>query len=614
MKFLGTKYCGQESSICYIDTEANLFIALQSDRVSRIKKDSFDISETISYLKNKNLIPRVIDKVAIPFSDFTGYDAILEMQCPTYFWLKKETAKRKLIKPRYYKDLNKISFKNKLLFFLDLKWIINQFLFLIFDNLRIFKKINYYFVVKAIKHIFQINNIQVKQLEFYNHHLSHAASSLIQHNFDRKKINYIFVLDEHGDRKHSSLYRWDKDNFFLISSSSIVKFKTKKRTYVTSLGNVYSNFTEALGLRRSTDEGKVEALAAYGQPDKKLLDILDKAIKVNQDKLIFEIDINLYKKQLTVEKLQIILKKISDKDFASTIQNFLEKSVLDLLKSAKKKFGFNELFVAGGVFANVILSYKVYENLKLNRINVVPYMGDEGASVGAAVLSIINEKKDLDFLSKNIMPYLGTEYLDEDIKKILNKFSDRIDFMQLEEKEIIEHASKALIENKVICTFMGRMEYGPRALGNRSILANPFFKETRDKINLQIKKRPWYQPLCPTILEEDREKIFLNSFNHKFMSTAFKAKDSFKEIIPSALHVDLTARPQFVEKDDNIFIYQLLKKVKEKFKYGVILNTSFNLHGRTNVLKPEDAITDFLDCNLDELYIEKFKVVKKSKD
>ena len=95
------------------------------------------------------------------------------------------------------------------------------------------------------------------------------------------------------------------------------------------------------------------------------------------------------------------------------------------------------------------------------------------------------------------------------------------------------------------------------------------------------------------------------------MSTAFKAKENFMEIIPSALHVDLTARPQFVEENDNSFIYYLLKRIKDEFKYGVILNTSFNLHGRTNVLKPEDAITDFLDCNLDELYMGKYKIVKK---
>ena len=195
--------------------------------------------------------------------------------------------------------------------------------------------------------------------------------------------------------------------------------------------------------------------------------------------MIFEVDTSLFKQHLTVDKLKEILKRMNDKNFAATIQNFLEKIVLDLLKTAKIKLNFNEL---GGVFANVILSYKVYENLKLNRINVVPYMEDEGASVGAGVLSMMKEKKDLNFLSKKIMPYLGSEYSENDIKKTLHNFSEKVDFIKLNNDQIIEHASKALIKNKVICTFMGRMEHGPRALGNRSILANPFLKKQEIKL------------------------------------------------------------------------------------------------------------------------------------
>ena len=123
------------------------------------------------------------------------------------------------------------------------------------------------------------------------------------------------------------------------------------------------------------------------------------------------------------------------------------------------------MFVAGGVFANVILSYKVYENLKLNRINVVPYMGDEGASVGAGVLSMMKEKRSKFFIKKN-NALLGSEYSENDIKKTLHNFSEKVDFIKLNNDQIIEHTSKALIKNKVICTFMGRMEHGPRALGN----------------------------------------------------------------------------------------------------------------------------------------------------
>ena len=149
-------------------------------------------------------------------------------------------------------------------------------------------------------------------------------------------------------------------------------------------------------------------------------------------------------------------------------------------------------------------------------------------------------------------------------------------------------------------------------MGNRSIIANPADPKMRDKINLKIKKRPIFQPFCPSVLEEDREIIFMNSFNHKFMSTAFKMKKEFQKIFPSACHIDGTARPQFIEEEDNYALFRILKSFKKKFKYGILINTSLNIHGRTITLKPQDAIVeDFLDSDLDFLYINGYKVWKK---
>jgi len=420
----------------------------------------------------------------------------------------------------------------------------------------------------------------------------------------------VFVLDEHGDEKHSSFFKWNNGNFELISFSKVTKIFKDSRAYITSIGSLYSNFTEALDLRRSVDEGKVEALAAYGLSNKNLLKILRKIITINNDKLNFSIDENLFQKFLTLKKLKNFRKIIGDKNFAATVQNFLEEIVIEILSLYKSIYNFDKIYFAGGVFANVILSYKVYEALNLKCVNVVPYMGDEGAAVGSSVLSLINNGEDFSKIKNISMPYIGDSYTDDETLKILKLYEQKINFEYLKDNWINE-AANALKENKIIGNFFGNIEFGPRALGQRSILANPFFEDTRDKINLQIKKRPWYQPLCPSILEEDREEIFEKSFNHKFMSTAFKAKSKFKDIMPSALHVDLTARPQFVNKDSNPSFWLLLKKIKEKHSFGVVLNTSFNLHGRTNVLRPEDAIVDFLDCNLDQLYINGYKVIKK---
>ena len=156
------------------------------------------------------------------------------------------------------------------------------------------------------------------------------------------------------------------------------------------------------------------------------------------------------------------------------------------------------------------------------------------------------------------------------------------------------------------------MEFGPRALGNRSIIASPMFDDTRHRINSTVKRRPNYQPFCPSILEEDRERLFINSFPHKHMAIAFRMKDEFIKDLPCAVHVDGTARPQFVEKEDNSNYYRFLKALKDLTGYGVSLNTSFNLHGRTIVRTPKDAVIDFIDCNIDELFIEGFRVKRKN--
>ena len=446
MKVIGTKYSGLDSSICFIDSQSEQLLALQSDRVSRIKKDSFDIDFSLKYLKNKKLLPAHIDKVAIPFSDFTGLDAVLEMQSPTYFWLKKERIKRKIIKPRYFQDLNNFNFYKKILLYSNFKWILNTILHFVLGFFRNIRFLNRYYVIKSIKSIFKNNNLKINKIEFYDHHLCHAASILTQYNFDHEKDNFIFILDEHGDRKHSSFYKWHKKEFINISQSLIEKFKYQNKTYVTSIGNLYSNFTEALGLRRSTDEGKVEALAAYGSLDKRLFELLKSIIEVDLEKLNFKINTNLYKKFLNTEKLKKEKEIIGDKNFAATIQFFLEHIVITLIKEAKKKYGFDEIFVAGGVFANVIMSYKIYDSLGLKKINVVPFMGDEGSAVGAGILSLMNENIDINFVSKNTMPYFGSEYLDDEIEETLKMFSSKIECVKLSQEEMIEDASQSLFK------------------------------------------------------------------------------------------------------------------------------------------------------------------------
>jgi carbamoyltransferase len=233
-------------------------------------------------------------------------------------------------------------------------------------------------------------------------------------------------------------------------------------------------------------------------------------------------------------------------------------------------------------------------------------MADDGLAIGSAILTAINLGQDVSWLKDFSMPYFGDSYSRQQVKEALDGF-DNIVYEDLG-YDWPKEAAKSVSKGKICALFHGRMEFGPRALGNRSIIANPMLEDTRKKINSNIKKRPSYQPFCPSILEDERERLFKDSFPHKHMAIAFRMRDEFIDDLPCAVHVDGTARPQFVEEKDNPQYYLYLKTLKKITGYGVSLNTSFNLHGRTIVRSPKDAVIDFIDCNLDELFIEGYRV------
>ena len=237
-------------------------------------------------------------------------------------------------------------------------------------------------------------------------------------------------------------------------------------------------------------------------------------------------------------------------------------------------------------------------------------MADDGLAIGSAILTAINFNQDLSWLKNHIMPYFGDSYSREEVKKVLDIFPGII-YEDLQD-EWPKYAAKSVSKGQICALFHGKMEFGPRALGNRSIIGNPMIENTRKRINSKVKMRPAYQPFCPSILEEERNRLFINSFSHKHMAIAFRMKEEFIKDLPCAVHVDGTARPQFVSKEDNPNYYKYLKELKKITGYGVSLNTSFNLHGRTIVRTPKDALTDYIDCNIDELYIEGYRVLRKN--
>ena len=451
------------------------------------------------------------------------------------------------------------------------------------------------------------NIIDSTDINFNDHHTTHCVSSYF---FSPFKKCLSISLDLVGDEHFSKVFLCEGEKIKELASSKII---LNSRNEVISIGRIYVFFTAFLGFTPNSDEGKVEALAAYGSTkNNKLYDYLIKSTSISENnQMIIENDVIDYLEK-NISNIEI---EIGRENIAAAIQGYLENTVLSYVKKLINQYQIYDICLSGGNFANVKLNMKLYEESGLQNLYIIPAMTDSGAGLGALILSLKKEKKikfDTFKESKFEMPYWGPHYSNDEIKKTLKKFDDRIKIKDATDDLWHEYFAKLITEGKIGGLFQGRMEFGPRALGNRSIIGDARSLKTKERINSVVKGRPNFQPFCPSILEEDREKLFEKSYKNKHMTCAFKMKKEFAKILPSAVHIDDTARPQFVEENDNENYYKILKEIKKITGYGVVVNTSFNKHGRTMVMKPEDALSDFLDSKLDFVCFQGIFVFKKN--
>jgi carbamoyltransferase len=604
MRIMGTKYCGHDSALCVLDTKEKKIFAISTERVTRIKHDSIDITPILSTYDFKS-----IDFVAHSYSDFEdkGHDG--ELREKMTFNKDIEKALRIIIKPNFAADLSLTRAEKNIMIF--------KSLFTNFSAVKAYygAKFNRALVketpegnkkafINYIKKNLSKFKLIPKKVFFYEHHLCHAIPSYYLSPFNQKKA-LVLTIDGQGDGYFSKLFYFNGvDNYKLVGQST-ADFMGEGDRFL-SIGRLYNYFTKAMGLRPNSDEGKVEALAAFGEADKDLYKHLMSATFIDKNLLSINFDLKLIEPFYDIDWLKKQRERTGDENFCASIQTYLEDIIVNYLNFAYEKYPTNNLCISGGVAANIIMSLAIYEKTNFKNIYVYPAMADDGLAIGSAILTAISLDQDIKWLKDLSMPYFGDSYSREEVKKTLNGF-DNISYEDLEE-DWPERAAESVAKGKICALFHGKMEFGPRALGNRSIVANPMLEDTRQKINSTIKRRPAYQPFCPSILEEDRVRLFKDSFSHKHMAIAFRMKDEFINDLPCAVHVDGTARPQFVEKKDNPNYYRYLKALKNITGYGVSLNTSFNLHGRTIVRTPKDAIIDFIDCNIDELFIEGYRV------
>ena len=604
MRVVGTKFCGHDSALCLLDTKQKTIFAMSTERVTRIKHDSIDITPI---LEAYNL--DAIDYVAHSYSDFEDKGNDGELREKMTYNKDIEKALRSIIKPTYIADLGLTRpLKNLRIF---------KSLFTNFSAVKTYysAKFNRALVRETsegnrvaftnyINQNFTKFNLKPKKIFFYDHHLCHAIPSYYLSPYNEEKA-LALTIDGQGDGYFSKLFYFNGLDDYKLIGESKASFMGEGDKFL-SIGRLYNYFTQAMDLRPNSDEGKVEALAAFGNADEDLYQQLMSATYLDKNLLSINFDIKLIQRFYDIKWLKEQRNRIGDENFCASIQTYLEDIMVDYLNSAYEKYPTNNLCLSGGVAANIIMSLAIYERTNFKNIYVYPAMADDGLAIGSAILTATSLGQDIRWLKDFSMPYFGDSFSREQVKEVLDNF-DNISYEDLGDNWP-EVAAISVSEGKICALFHGQMEFGPRALGNRSIIGNPMLEDTRQKINSTIKRRPSYQPFCPSILEEDRERLFQDSFSHKHMAIAFRMKEEFISDLPCAVHIDGTARPQFVEEKDNPNYYRYLKALKKITGYGVSLNTSFNLHGRTIVRTPKDAIIDYIDCNIDELFIEGYRV------
>ncbi len=624
--YVGMKYYGHDSAIFVVMPENKEIFAMATERITRYKHDTiFPFVAVEKFIEYYEIDPRKVKEVYVGSSFLCQKNMLFDK---TFY--KKELLYRKLLRASYIgdyikekKSFNKLSRVGK--FFRYIKnpsgyyFIAEYFTSLIFKR----EKITLDRLVESfISKIFTNAKIRIN---YYDHEYCHAISSYLASDYTSA---LLITMDGYGDDNCFSRAYVARDGKIKKVAESraserslllpnLQKEKTENKcdekiNIECSIGGLYSYFTSILGYIPNADEGKVEALAALGKPIARLLDILRNATELDSNNLSLKINHKMLTDFFRSKEWKKIYYGNEPACLAATIQKYAESTILDYVNKLVQKTGQTEICLSGGVFANVIINMKIFEEITKD-IFIVPAIADDGSAQGAAfgLLFEYESIEDFKWLSNKKMPYYGTSYTRDQIISILEQFAKKIYFQDIGDKwqKLI---AERVVKGQIGALFRGRMEWGPRALGNRSIIGSAQMRNVKQLINNKIKKREYFQPFCPSIMDCEKDRLFENAYLNRHMTCAFRMKRKYWDILPGAIHVDGTARVQFVQTEDNPDYYGLLEEIKELTGYGVVLNTSFNKHGRTIVESPLDAIRDFIDTNLDFLLLEDFLITKKN--
>ena len=580
-------------SAFYHDSAATLLIdgkiiaAAQEERFTRIKHDSSYPFNAIEFvLKYAEINLKDVDQVVFFEKPFLKFERLLETYvafAPKGFksfcmamplWLKEKLFQKKLI-------LNQLKLHDK-------------------------------------------NFNDEKKIFFSEHHLSHAASAFFPSPFIEA---IVLTADGVGEWATTTVAIGKKNNLEI----------KKEIHFPHSLGLLYSAFTYYTGFKVNSGEYKLMGLAPYGKPIYKdkitnhLIDIKDDgSFWLNQEYFDYASGLTMtntkFDKLFGQKARDSKVEKLTQfhMDIAASIQEIKEDGMIKLAKSLKEEFKISNLCLAGGVALNCVANGKILKSKIFDNIWIQPAAGDAGGSLGAALALWHLEQKNIRKVNPNDDmqgSYLGPEYSQKEIENELDKIGAVYEIKN--EEDLLNQTADNLSNGEAIGWFQGRMEFGPRALGGRSILGDPRSEKTQKNLNLKVKFRESFRPFAPSVLREDLSEWFemnedspymllvANINSKKIIEMTEKQKNLFgidklnvkRSEIPSVTHVDYSARVQTVHKGTNSIYYNLLKKFKKKTNCPVIVNTSFNVRGEPIVNTPTDAFNCFMGTELDKLVI-----------
>ena len=590
---LGISSFYHDSAACLV-VDGDIIAAAQEERFSRIKHDPrYPINAVNFVLEYGNFKLRDIDHIVFYEKPFLKFERLLEtylafapfgfksfsMSMP--LWLKEKLFQKKML----FNELKKS------------------------DN----------------------NYNDITKINFSEHHFSHAASAFYPSPFDDATI---LTLDGVGEWATTTVCEGQGESIDIV----------KEINFPHSIGLLYSAFTYYTGFKVNSAEYKVMGLAPYGQPKFKNK-IYDELIDVKEDgSFRLNMDYFNYATGLTMtnEKFSKLFgKPVRDPekeqltqfhmDIASSIQTVIEEIVLKITNSLSKSMKSKNLCLAGGVALNCVANGKILKNGLYKNIWIQPAAGDAGGALGAAIGFWHQELKNKRIVNKkdNMKgSYLGPNFKDSKIEEILNSIN--ANFKKYEENQLIEIVANEIAKGKTVGWFQGRMEFGPRALGSRSIIADPRNEKMQKELNLKVKFRESFRPFAPAVLKEDLFKWFELNYDSPYMLLVSEVKNEIKikmsekdkklfgidklnikrSKIPAVTHVDYTSRIQTVNSETNPKFSKLLKKFKDITSCPILVNTSFNVRGEPIVCDVMDAYRCFMSTNLDILVCENFIMYK----